>query len=222
MTSHGASSSGVPVPFALGYFLRRRGAHLCDWPHLEYCGMDRAPFYPAPEQLNVWRARGDGIADLWEEYGLATDTGSVNSDYATAWRFAHEFSSLGVSFDIVFAEVRVIPEGLDRYPHGDLWREGLVRSLSNTRPVHVAARRLEATSLCGYDICHPVPSFHSALAEPGLGSVNPRIAEDLNACGLFDSQARATEVLDTANSMDYGTLPFCILAVWQSAVPPAG
>lgn len=196
-----------PTPIRLGFFLERREVTCSMYPSVPYSGVDRLPNEGAYD---------DPQPRLWDEYAEAEESGDLNSDLTTARRLSARFSRAGVRLDIVYAEVALIPRDIDAYPGGELWSQMLDFVLSHRSAVHErVTQRPENLTFLGFDISHPVPTFHSAVYQPGLHRVRPDYPSYLNKWGLFTDRDTAMPFLDAANTMDYGPLPFCLLGVWE-------
>lgn len=157
----------------------------------------------------------EGVAGLWEEYSEAEEGGELNVDLTLARHLQERFRYAGVRLDLIYAEVAAIPEGVRGYPSGELWWDTLEFVLEHRRAIHNRLHGApESFSFLGFDISHPVPTFHSAIYQPGLHHSRPEYPQYLNRSGLFDDRDTALPYLNAANERDYGPLPFCIIGVW--------
>lgn len=52
-------------------------------------------------------------------------------------------------------------------------------------------------------MCSPIPSFHSAILQPGLIPKDEELATQLNSEGLLDAEEVAAEFMATANKANY-------------------
>ena len=209
--------SGTRTPFRLGFFLERTGVACFKWPSAPYRGIDRPPNLPTPEEEDELRSSGrSALADLWDRYWDATDSRQLNTNLPLAQDLQREFRIEGIELEVVYSEIVMIPDNLDDYPHGNLWLEQLDFVLQHWRHVHnLSAARPENLDFLGFDLSHPVPSFHSAIFQPGLHKTHPRLPDHLNQVGLFEDVDTALRFLRAANEMDYGGLPFCVLGIWE-------
>lgn len=208
-----------PVPFRLGFFLERTGVACCKWPHLPYRGIDRLPYLPSFEEQDDLRAASKSkLADLWDRYWDAKDTRQLMVNLQLAQDLKREFCKEGIELEVVYAEIAMIPDNLDEYPSGKLWSEEIALVLPHWRHIHDRlGERLPKLQFIGFDLSHPVPSFHSAIFQPGLHNTCPKLPDYLNSNGLFDDLNTASMFLHKANEMGYGGLPFCILGIWETA-----
>ena len=207
----------MQTPIPLGFYLARRHVSCSMWPQVTYRGVDRLLHLPSPDEVDHWRSTGKReLADLWDRYDEAQENGTLNVDYVLADRLLLDFQSHQFEVELIYVELSVIPKGLEEYPHGVLWAEELERALAYIQKVGrpLKERPQEAHSL-GYDLAHPIRSFHSAIFQPGLHKTCPLLPQMLNKYGLFFDLATAMTVLDQANALDYGGLPFCILEVFS-------
>ncbi len=219
MSDAGAVSRvrAVDLPVRLGYFLEREGVAAAAFPAVRYRGIDRLPYLPTDEELQALRRAGrERLVALWERYLHAEDEGTPYTDRALALDFRRAFRREGVELEVVYGEVTAVPENLETYPGGTPWARTLLSALQgmHNRNAHFA-RRPQGLDFLGYDISHPVPTFHSAIYQPGLHRVQPDLPRYLNRHGLFGDLATALRFLHAANAMDYGALPFCVLQVWS-------
>ena len=156
-----------------------------------------------------WRIFGTVIWD-------AVDSRELNTNLPLAQDLQREFRKEGIELEVVYSEILMIPDNLDDYPHGKLWSEQLDFVLQHWRHVHdLLAARPENLHFLGFDLSGPVPSFHSAIFQPGLHKTHPRLPDHLNQAGLFEDADTASRFLRAALEMDYGILPFCVLGIWQ-------
>lgn len=204
-----------PVPVRLGFFLERRGVTCSMYPTVRYEGVDRLPNMVYYDLSEGSMDKTEGVAGLWEEYSEAEEMGELNVDLTLAHRLQERFRYAEVCLDLVYAEVVAIPRGVGGYPSGELWSDTLEFVLEHRRAIHNRLQGApESFSFLGFDISHPVPTFHSAIYQPGLHEVRPEYPRYLNRFGLFDDRGTAVQFLNAANGRDYGPLPFCLLGVW--------
>ncbi len=205
------------LPLRLGFWLERVGVTCLKWPSVPYRGIDRPPYLPSLEEEDELRSTGRRrLADLWDHYWDAEDSGELNINLRLAQDVQREFFNEGIEFEVVYGEIVTIPQNLYQYPHGTLWTEFLLEQLPRIRRIHQNfAARPQGIRWLGYDISHPIDSFHSAIFQPGLHETCPGLPDDLNRAGLFDDLNAASRYLHAANEMDYGPLPFCVLGIWE-------
>ncbi len=200
----------------LGFFLERSSVTCSRWPEVAYRGIDRLPYLPIPEEQERLLSSGRSeLAQLWDIYWEASIDGKINVDGRLATELQRRFLAWGITLEVIYGEIVVIPSNLDKYPHGALWSENLNSALVHRHDSHDSlGSRPGNIDFLGFDISHPVPTFHSAISQPGLNDNCPNLPEHLNKNGLFDTLEEALPFLSEANSLDYGLLPFCILGVW--------
>lgn len=204
-------------PVRLGFFLESHGVTCFNWPTIPYRGIDRLPHIPSPEEDDGLRSAGrGGLVDLWERYWNASDGEELRLNLSLAQELQQMFLGQRVELDIVYSEIAFIPGDLEAYPRGSLWLDNLTFVLSQIQGVHNRLlKRPDNLQLLGFDISLPVPSFHSAIYQPGLHRRHARLPDYLNRFGLFADLNTALRFLSMANEMDYGALPFCILGIWE-------
>ena len=67
------------VPLRLGFWLERVGVTCLKWPSVPYRGIDRPPYLPSLEEEDELRSTGRRrLADLWDHYWDAEDSGELN------------------------------------------------------------------------------------------------------------------------------------------------
>ena len=187
------------------------------WPQVVYRGVDRLLHLPSPDEVDEWRSSGQQeLADLWDRYDEAQESGTLNVDYVLADLQRLDFLSHQLQVEIIYVELSVIPQDLQKYPHGQLWAEELKRSLTYIHKIGQRfKKRPQGAHSLGYDLAHPIRSLHSAVFQPGLHKTSPMLPEILNKNGLLSDLASAMTILDKANALDYGGLPFCILEIFS-------
>lgn len=205
----------------LGFFLERTAVTCFSWPNIPYLGIDRLPYLLTDEEEEQLRASGRGeLAEIWNHYWDASISGELNVNFELARDLQRQFDLWGVQLEIVYGEIVRIPTNLDQYAHGELWSENLEEALVHRREIHDRLGSRPANiDLLGFDISHPVPTFHSAIFQPGLNESYPSLSEYLNKNGLFETLDKASGFLPATNNLDYGLLPFCILSIWRT--PPS-
>jgi hypothetical protein len=211
------------LPMALGYRLVWTRVTCAACPGKAYRGTDRRlwilddDFMALSTSLVSDDPRVREEALLWKQYMDSDDDRTLHRNAALAAELASRFCRVGVDAEMIYSEIVDAPQSLAN-PHAGLWCQQLVR----LRPYlqHVADVDLAPAELTpvGFDICWP-DGRHSAIRNPGLERARPEFPGYLNNHCLFPTQELASRFLDSANSMDYGVLPFCVLAVWA---PPTG
>jgi hypothetical protein len=192
--------------------------HCVAWPTVAYRGIDRLPYLPTAEEQEQLQSLGRyDLNRLWDSYWAASSEGRLNVEARLASQLKQQFESEGINFEIVYSEILRIPN-FDGCPHKSLWSENLTSVLSHRQAVHERlVCRPENIEFLGFDISHPVPTFHSAILQPGLDSRHPSLPQRLNTHGLLDTIEEALDLAAEANSLDYGMLPFCVLGIWSQA-----
>jgi hypothetical protein len=182
-----------------------------------YRGIDRLPHLPTFEEQDELRFSGrKRLADLWDRYWEAKDSGELRVNLLLAQSLCLAFSKEGIRLEVVYGELLLIPTNLANYPRGRLWAEELLRILQQEQPIHSKFEdRPKNLCLLGLDISQLFESFHSVIVQPGLDRTCPHLSQHLNSHGLFDDLDTAAEFLHEANKMDYGPLPFCVLGIWE-------
>ena len=186
------------------------------WPSVLYRGVDREPFPPTPEEEDAMRSAGNAsLVDLWERYTDLEYSQEFQRNLPVAIRTRIDFLRQGIDVELVYCQIEYIPSDLDAYPHGDEWSRSLTMSLDFRRSNHhlIEGPPIDSEFL-GFDVAHPVPSFHSAIFQPGLHRTAPHLRHHLNADGLFSDLKTVKDFVLLANEMDYGIQPFCALGVW--------
>lgn len=208
-------SVDIQIPFRLGFFLEIADVKLTRWPAVRYRGVDRR-FLPSLEDIERLRLSGQGrIARLWDRYWSVYDSSQLAADLGFARELLSDFRAESVDLELIYADIVSIPDSRD-LPHGALWSDTLRDLLLEWTSTHeqLSGPPDEATFL-GFDLSHPIPSFHSAIFQPGLHETQPNLPRYLNEQGLFDDFDSAKRFLGAANEMDYGLMPFCVLRVWS-------
>lgn len=217
----------MTLPLPLGFYLVKEIQYCASWPDVRYRGIDRGLVVPDPLELDDWRASGrKRLAELWDWYFETTESGLLSVDGEVAQELCRELQSFGIKSEVIYAEISAIPQDLSQYPHGELWAKGLKegmgfikRRLENI-PGLALTQRPPSLAWLGYDVAHPTPWFHSAIVQPGLHHICPTLPTDLNQNGLLPNLGIAEHFMEEANKMDYGTEPFCVVAVFLRA--PSG
>lgn len=200
--------NGIPrldIGFLLGLVPGKTGVP-------RYKGVDRLP---APSGA----LDQEPLTDAWERYYEAEEDETLFCDLSKAQQIQEGLERSGVSVEVLYATIEELPRNLSELPHGDLWSERLADIVNR---LGLRTRRLQGIPQgwrrLGFDISHPFPDFHSALIQPGLEDVVPDFQHLLNSNWLVEEPLAASSLMASANSMDYGVSPFCVLGVWE---PPA-
>ncbi|MBN1771211.1 MAG: hypothetical protein JXB32_08130 [Deltaproteobacteria bacterium] len=164
---------------------------------------------------NVNEAGQIVLPPLWDRYFSSEETGALYRELELALEFQREFAAQGITLEVIYADVVHIPRDLSQYPKEDV----RTRSLQGCVPTWVRmhrppTERPEGLKSLGFDLSDPIPTFHSALYQPGLSRVAPSVRGDLNAAGLFADLGDALRWLPVALSLDYG-VPFCVIEVLE-------
>jgi hypothetical protein len=181
-----------------------------------YKGIDRLLRLPLDESDAV-----EIVSGLRSEYLKALDSlaevedSLLRIDLPTAQQFRRIFLRLGFPSDILYVRIVGVPARLEEYRRAYQWpasvREGLARRVANHH--HLTRSGAPLLEFHGFDVSLPVPSFHSALVNPGLPNFEGTFARKLNDAGLFGSFAHAEQCMEASNQMGYSDLPFCVLAI---------
>lgn len=206
-------------PIRLGFFLERTPVYCVAWPKVAYRGIDRLPYLPTAEEQEQLQSTGrHDLSRLWDTYWAANSEGEINVDVGLASQLQQQFETEGLNFEIVYSEIVEIPN-FEGSPHEGLWSENLKTVLMHRQAVHDRlGSRPENIEFLGFDISHPVPTFHSAILQPGLDRKHPSLPQELNSHGLVDTIETASDLAMEANTLDYGLLPFCVLGIWNYLV----
>jgi hypothetical protein len=202
----------VDLPIRLGFFLERTDVMFPFLPWTSYRGVDRLPFIPTPEEEDELKgSKKARLLFLWQRYSDLTYTGELHASQDAPRSLRGAFADEGIDFEVVYAEVAQMPpfepEGAGQETSGPLLRR--LRALHQqvaSRPVGV--------QLLGYDVSHPLPSFHSFLFQPGLREEPEAPDLDINSAGLLDTIQQVEQILPVANSMASSLRPFCGIGVY--------
>jgi len=208
-------TSGNDPPLRLGFFLERTEVMFPFLPGTFYRGVDRLPFEPTPEEDEQLRNSGKKrLLSLWQRYADLYFTGELHASLQLAGGLRSEFADEGVDFEVVYAEVVLIPpldtEGL-RFEMSEeiLPRLRKLHEQVTSRPV--------GSRMLGFDLSYPLPGFHSALFQPGLRDLPEAPHLDVNSAGLLSDIAQVEELLPLANAMTSSWRPFCGIGVYLVA-----
>lgn len=196
---------GLPLGFALG----RRGVTLFADANIKYQGIDRLPH---PPMLDATHGLGATQLALWQRLQEIEFDSLLCGDMQQICDLRERFFEIGVEFDVIFAELIDETAVETRKDVPMTWRSAI-------RHAREAAHRLErqgvrrpaAAEFLGFDVSHPLPTFHSVIAQPMLDGADLY----LNDSGLFDDPDRAARAATAANALRYGTQPFCVIGVWN-------
>ncbi|HEY7030381.1 MAG TPA: hypothetical protein VH482_03590 [Thermomicrobiales bacterium] len=201
------------LPLRLGYFLLHPDAACACLPTATYEGVDRLWILPSPEELDELRADGrHRLVALWDNYWDSAYDRTLHADRALAQRLQQAFREEGVPLDLGYIEIARTPDDPEYGPGSTLWTE----DFAVWRGVHDRlGGRPDGLRFLGLDLSRPVPTFHSAIFEPGPTRSDPELPRHLNRHCLFESEERAATFLIKANSTTGSTLPFFVLSVWE-------
>ncbi len=199
----------------IGLYLMRNGVTLSGSRLGPYRGVDRMPQTPSPFALASASPSGrPGWDRLWLDYWAAEDAGSLHADLLVARSFQEQFGAHGIDLELVYITLAALPD--DRWLTDEIWKSNLAEAVARYQTgSHIRAEAPVGAQHLGFDIAWPVPSFHSAIYEPGLDKVSPNFVGELNAHGLFGDIDQAVAKLDEALSLRYSPTPFCVLGVYH-------
>lgn len=207
--------TGAALPLDLGYFLAEPASPMACGVGGAYTGVDRLFVPPFPFAKDAGE-RGEFLPRLVERYWEEED--AVRTDYEVAARYCRTFLEAGVRVDLIRAVVAVVPDSIKLYPRGDAWPHSISEGLAVSRALQARlADRAPSVSdipLVGYDVSLPIPTFHSALVNPGY----PFLTEYMgfvNEYGLLTERRWAIDLMHEANLMGYSDAPFCVLAIYR-------
>jgi hypothetical protein len=203
----------LPVP--LGFYLLRGNEHPYGWPDVIYRGIDRLPLFPTPEEeKRLMEEERHELLKLWDELSdIEYDPiNAFNRSGLVSLRAA--FKKEGIVLELVFGEIVATPPDLTRYKRGVLWGKEFDESLARWRqlmPTQIS--KDNRLTFLGYDVSHPFPTFHSAINQPMFTDERDSIRLLINRNGLAGTVETASALMDKANELEYGPLPFCVIAV---------
>lgn len=215
MTEGHDSSFAKEEVIRLGFFLVRPDVRCCSWPSIPYRGIDRLVWVPEPKvDFEVLSEQERHIEMVWDAYFEARDTGDLHADLNLALHFREQFSSIGTPSEVIHAEVVSIPPNPQPEKDNDLWL-GALATLQAFRLSRYerAPEPSEQWSLLGFDVCHPIETFHSVIVQPGLERLVPDLGQRLNRNGLLDTLESSLLVARLANRMEFSWRPFCAIAI---------
>jgi hypothetical protein len=200
--------SGESTPLRLGYMLARTDVRLSWLSEHPYRGIDRLPYVPDPLTNTI-----DPAASAWNQYWDAWYDGLLPRDLKIARRAARQLQDVGVTVEVLFAEVAIQPRDATPPVSGpvDAQRQ---RSLDLLRARCAGIPSPDPDfSTIGLDVSLPMPDFHSALFQPGLIR-HDVLTASLNEAGLLGDIEVAGEVMGEANATGYGLSLFAVIGVW--------
>jgi hypothetical protein len=160
----------------LGYLLADPNRYLYDVPDRLYFGIDREPYFIAPNPL------------IREEMGIPLETNKKKVELLTKW-FDNSFRR-GSFFDSYEAAVSLQKNFLDVGEALDLivceiWLEGLMKPL----PIELLPPTQPPSGyiIYGFDVSWPTGSFDSRLRQPSFLSDEPSWIKKLNEYGLLSN-----------------------------------
>jgi hypothetical protein len=190
------------LPLRLGFFLETLSPRASFYVFGRfYRGIDRNLAYTEGDFLE--RAATKTFPRAWEEYWEAEDEHQVLTDVAVARRCRDELRGIGVSNELIYAEMVAHPDGAD--PFGG-WP---------FRRLHEQIRRpISGLSLLGFDISSPVPTFHSYLMNANLRHV-PELEGLLNEHALVRAREAAEALMQTASDHPYARARVpAVIEIW--------
>lgn len=207
------------LPLRLGFFLAETGLSTHAWRDVDYCGVDRHPRFPASnESPGSLEMIAEEARDVWEAYVEASDSEELNTELACARYFQREIQNLGVEAEIIYVEVLAVPKDITAHELSHEWMQRLTEDFSQWAVVHEKlTRRPTRLQKLGIDVSYPVPSFHSAIYQPGLEKTVPNLPDYLNEFGLVDELDTALALAERANQLESPWRPFCAIGVWRSS-----
>jgi hypothetical protein len=206
------------IPFRIGFYLERAGVRFSQWPKLPYLGIDRLPYVPSPEEEERIRVSGNrALADLWVHYWDLKNGRELMMNPDIAQELRQRFLTKGIELDLVNAEIIMTPQDfLGEHPLKDHWSKQLAEVVSHWQIIHDKLPACQSHGkFLGFDLSYPVPSFHSAIFQPGLHKRRPDLPCYLNSNGLFDDLKTASCFLRDSLELNY-SLVFCVLGIWQT------
>jgi hypothetical protein len=214
MTTSQDSVGLASIPFRLGFFLVRPNVCLVDRPNAPYRGIDRVVYTPAMVLGRDLSSRELEIELRFDEYMVARDSGLLQSDLSIAYQQMNRLQEVGMKCEVVYCEIAKIPDNINLLKFGASLEVNLTNALRFRQGFHERISGVpEGWKKLGFDVSHPVPSFHSAIYQPGLGRLVPNLYERLNENGLVETLDLSVPLLEKANEMGHGGFPFCILSI---------
>ncbi len=206
----------------LGYYLCNTTITCYKRPSVPYRGVNRplwAEYSYGYDVIALEKMRSEGkgdLANLWERYIDAED--ELRYDIRLARKIKNEFMKYGMEFEIIYTQIERSPDNISSYPRGELWEKEQKKDIALYEPIQsMLSGPPKNSNFLGYDVAALYDGFHSAIYQPGLNETAPDLPRYLNKWGLFDDIDTAMKFMHKANLMDYGSLPFCVLGVWEVA-----
>lgn len=182
--------------FRLGFVIARADAALPWLPEQRYRGLDRLPFVPFLHEVPP------DEATIWTAYLNAQDS-PLAGDLHEAQRIRDALETVGTRTEVIYAEAMVVAPTTS---------PGLSGSLAMQHDRNLAWLDARSSSVpaappgfdkLGYDVCSPIPDYHSAIFQPGLIPKDAALAGQLNDAGLIRTEDAALGFMRTANTADY-------------------
>lgn len=199
----------LDVPLRLGFFVAELGVPIRN--AQAYRGLDRLPrpHSIAPEDISK-------LPQPWWDYFDAFDDDAVQTDMELALALSCNLESIGVSTEVIYAEITAWPQPLGHYKASFLWEDSLRTAMPALKLTHaLVSRPSQRLSFLGYDISDPVPYFHSAIRNDNLDKIELRRSNVLNQHDLIRERGDALRLLEFVNAENSRVLPFCIISVWH-------
>jgi hypothetical protein len=193
----------------IGYVISRSGVPFPWLTDRKYRGIDRLPHVP-----NLNEGQSQRYVEIWERYLDAQDDGLIGYDLNLAREIQRELEELGNHIDVVYADAIIIPDADSLHLPEKVARQrekSLTWLRSHSERVGAPPAKF---GLLGLDVSSPIPSFHSALIQPGLISQDSELASELNEAGLVSELKLATELMHEANATGYGLCMFSVIRVF--------
>jgi len=188
--------SNMGLPTRIGYVIVRPGASLPLPRGRLYRGIDRPLSVPDPTLPQTASA-----GRVWARYLNADEGGLVAADLDLARSLATQLAQVGEPTEVIYAEVTVPPPSTLGESKADRQRADSLAWLAS-RCAKVPAPSEEFEPI-GFDVATPLPTFHSALYQPGLVRKDARFVANLNQSGLVDDIGYAAELMHVANATGY-------------------
>lgn len=198
-----------PVLARLGFELVERGVKLSRGAGPIYRGVERMYYFPNPFELSEKAERA------WSLYWDAEEDGRLRSDVQAADELKDVLGEVGLGLEVIYSEVIVLPDETAVEPEAlaHPFRPEMLAWL----PEHSARVPPPPKSFVpmGFDISTPAPTYHSVIRNgaPGVDRYDDVLAH-LNAVGLTEDLAYATELMNAANATGYRLGTFCVLRVY--------
>lgn len=203
---------------SLGYRLVERNVVLVSDPKRTYRGLDRQPDLPGPAEDAALAPQGRRtLLELRNRYWDLEDARTVQRDPGVAVELCNALKDEGISVEVVLADVLEPPAVHD--VHSDLvaaFERQLERwSTDPEPPTGFHSQQL------GIDVVYPFPSFHSAIRQPVLDRVAPKLLSELNDASLLTDDNVARRMAALANRSETAWRPFCMVRITQVGSQPS-